>query len=101
MDDTDRASLYEEIDTAAHIAAARRPNSPIEYKRRALAEARTLAAQRGRDDPEVLAIGLCCHNDCGEPLSLDDEDVFCSKECAEDWERRDRAAKIQGRPHSH
>jgi hypothetical protein len=96
MDDTDRATLYEEVERAANIEAARRPISPIEFKRRALAEARALASQRGRDDPEVQALGLSCHNDCGEPLGVENEDVFCCKECAEDWEKRARAARIRG-----
>lgn len=98
MDTTDIASNYEEIERAANIDAARRPtSSAIGAKRRALAEARQIAAQRGANDPEVQELGLTCHNGCEEPLSVDDEDVFCCKECANDWERRDRAARIAGR----
>jgi len=97
MDTTDIASNYEAIEREANIYAARRPVSVIDLKRKKLAEARQIAAQRGRDDPEVQELGLSCHNDCGEALSLESEDVFCCKECAEDWERRARAARILGR----
>ena len=97
MDPTDIATQYEEIEREANIYAARRPLSAIDAKRKKLAEARQIAAQRGRDDPEVQELGLSCHNECGEPLSLDSEDVFCCKECAEDWERRARADRILGR----
>jgi hypothetical protein len=98
MDITDIASNYEAIERAANIDAARRPiSSAIGTKRRTLAEARQIAAQRGVDDPEVQALDLQCHNGCEEPLSIENEDVFCCKECATDWERRDRAARINGR----
>jgi hypothetical protein len=96
MDTTDIATAYEEIERAANIAA-RRPTTAVDAKRMKLAEARLIASQRGHDDPEVQELGLSCHNECGEPLTVESEDIFCSKECAEDWERRDRAARICGR----
>lgn len=95
MDITDTATAYEEVERTANIEAARRPITIIEAKRRALNEARELATQRGADDAEVK-VALTCHN-CGDPLSIESEDVFCSKECAEDWERRARIAKINGK----
>lgn len=99
MDVTDTATIYEEVERAARIANARSPvASPVELKRRKLAEARLIASQRGVDDPEVRELDLSCHNDCGEPLTVDSDDIFCCTECAKDWERRDRAARIQGRP---
>jgi hypothetical protein len=97
-DVTDIASNYEAVEREAHIANARRPvNAVIAGKRRALAEARILAEQRGPSDPELQQLDLECENQCGELLTVENEDIFCCKECAEDWQRRDRARIISGR----
>lgn len=97
MDFSDQATAHEEKERACLIAAARRPVNPtIASKRRTLAEARLLAHQRGAEDPEFLDLNLDCENGCGEPLTVENDDIFCCKECAADWQRRDRARIISG-----
>lgn len=93
----DRASQIEEEAREAAIDRARRPvNRAISDKRRRLAIAHEIASQRGVDDPEVQNLGIECENGCGDPVTVESEDIFCSKECAADWERRERARVISG-----
>lgn len=98
MDLSDQATDTEISQREAFIQAARRPASTTTVARREqLAEARLIAAQRGKDDPEVQELKLTCHNECGDPLSIHSDDIFCSKECAHDWQQRERAHQIAGR----
>lgn len=98
MDETDYASQHEETERAALIRVARAPNnSPIAKRRSMLADARLIASQRSPNDPELAALDLSCENGCGEPLTIENEDIFCCKDCADDWARRERARVISGR----
>lgn len=99
MDVFDQATELEEKQREAAIEEACRvkKNDPIAEKRKKLAEARLIAAQRGADDPEVQELGLTCQNGCGEPLTVENEDIFCCVECAIDWQRIERARQINGR----
>jgi len=91
MDVTDIATNYETTIREAQVANARHPvESLIARRRRLLAEAREIAAQRGTDDPEVQALELECANNCGTPLTVEDEDAFCCPECLADWQKRDQ-----------
>lgn len=106
MDVTDIATAYEEVELSALISNQRRASNPIlERRRQHLADVRAIAAQRGLDDPEVQSLRMECLNECGELLPLvlapeSEADVtdspFCCKECAEDWEARERARRIAG-----
>lgn len=98
MDIYDKASEQEEQLRTSSIYVARRAADPtISLKRRRLADAREIAAQRGTNDPEVQQLGLECENGCGEQLTVHNDDIFCSKECAEDWHRRERIRARSGR----
>lgn len=97
MDFSDQATETEFKQRAAYIEAARRISNPfIAAKRLKLALARQIAAQRGAGDPEVQELGLTCQNECGDPLTVENDDIFCCKECAIDWQRRERLRQING-----
>lgn len=98
MDFSDQGTQTEFLEREVAIQAAGRSINPaIKAKREKLLEAREIAAQHGANASEVQALSLTCHNDCGEPLTVENDDIFCCKECAEDWQRRERARQIAGR----
>lgn len=90
MDELDRASEAEEKQRESALYLASKPvNSRISEKRRHVAEAREIAAQRGLDDPDLDGVSHTCEN-CEEPLALlETDDIFCSADCAIDWRRRE------------
>ncbi len=105
MDDLDRASETEE-QFRALATSARRPVPPaIAQKRALLAKAHALrvkheaAAEPDKAQLQAalqqLLVDLTCGN-CGDPLSLESDSVFCCPECAADWQARDRANRRNG-----
>lgn len=97
MDIWDRATEIEERDREIAIRAARQAVNPsISKKRERLAIAQEIAGQHSNSDPESRLLDVLCEN-CDEPLTLSSDDIFCCKECASDWEKRDRARRIAGR----
>jgi hypothetical protein len=96
MDECEVASEVEQKQREAAIAARRVINPTIRAKRQRIVEAREIVAQRGPEDPELANFKETCEN-CAEPLSiLDSEDIFCNKDCADDWHHRERMRKIRG-----
>ena len=95
MDDLDHASETEEQHRTLALRARRPVSAALAKKRGLLADARAFAQQHGADAAAHLLVELTCEN-CGDPLQLESESVFCCPECTADWTKRDSASRRAG-----